>query len=389
MNILFISSYYLFNETRFGGSKRLYELAKGLKKYADVSVICLDGCKEYGGSAMLRTHPDFEHFLYLPWTDSRGLFGKIVSPAIIIEDMLTKNSGILRSFLGNRNYTSAFLAFPLSLSFIGTVVRPGQFPIVYLEDDLLIEKVRADRQRDHLYRFIRTKQLMAFYRKKLAFCDTFTAISSQEKHIINRYFPNIRVELLGYGIDLDRYPFLAEIPDTFTLGFIGNFRHIPNVDALTWFLAQVYPMIKSEIPGIRTVVAGSAIPDRILQKNRSDSSIAWREDVADLKDFYGSISVFVNPIVSGRGMRTKLIEAAAFGRPIVSTRLGAEGLEDLSMDIAETARDFAGYCRRLKDDKSRYLFAAKKNRTFIEQNCSNEKICKQLLDILLAKTGPR
>jgi glycosyltransferase involved in cell wall biosynthesis len=393
MNILFISSYYLSDETRFGGSKRLYLLAKGLKKYADVSVICLDGCREYGGrDALSGTHPDFEHFLYLPWTDSRGLFGKIAVPGIIIEDLLKKNRTAIRSFLGTRTYHAALIAFPLGLSFIGTVIPTGQFPIVYLEDDLFLEKVRTDRQKglfDRIYRAVRMNQLLSFYRRKLAFCDTFIAISSQEKEIINRYFPAVKVLLLGYGVDLDRYPFRTTMPGAFTLGFIGNFRHMPNVDALDWFLTQVYPFMKKEIPGIRMSIAGPEVPDRLLSGNRPDDSISWLGDVADLGIFYGAISVFVNPIVSGRGMRTKLIEVAAFGRPIVSTALGAEGMESLSIDIAETARDFAGCCRRLQEDRSRYMSAAANNRNVVERNYTIEKVCKGLVDILSVKTGQR
>jgi glycosyltransferase involved in cell wall biosynthesis len=395
MNILFISSYFLFSQTRFGGSKRLYLLAKELTKHADVSVICLDGCRELSPTAeMPRTHPDFGHFLHLPWTDSRGVFGKVTTPGIIIEDMLKRNAEVVAAFLGTRTYDAALLAFPLSLSFIGTAVIPGKFPLVYLEDDLLVEKVRTERLKGllgRIYRFVRVNQLVSFYRRKLAFCDAFAAISSQEKGIIGRYFPKAQVELLGYGIDCARYPFLAALTGAFTLGFIGNFRHLPNVDALSWFLKEVYPLIRRDLPGARMVIAGPSTQEADLpfRRYRTDASIAWLGDVADLREFYSAVSVFVNPIISGRGMRTKVIEAAAFGRPIVSTALGAEGLENLSIDIATTADDFAVCCRRLKDDDSRYAAVAGRNRAIVEQTHSIEKVCSRLLAILSPKTGPR
>jgi glycosyltransferase involved in cell wall biosynthesis len=393
MNILFISSYYLFSETRFGGSKRLYLLAKELEKHAKVSVICLDGCKELdSGVSSFKSHPDFKHFLYLPWTDSRGFFKKFFFPGIIIEDMLKANHGLLSSFIGNKTYDAAFLAYSLGLSFIGTVVPPGQFPVVYSEDDLFLEKVRSEKQKGifgPIYRAVRMKQLTAFYRRKLASCDTVTAISSQEKEIFNRYFPSAHVELLGYGIDLERYPFLATAPDIFTLGFIGNFLHRPNTDGLAWFLETVYPEIKNATPGIRMVIAGHSIPDDLREKHGKDNSIAWKGDVADLKDFYREISVLVNPIISGRGMRTKLIEAGAYGRPIVSTTLGAEGAEDLVIDIADTANDFTGRCRHLMDDKSHYASAAKKNRSIVEQKYSASVVGKRLYSILSSTPGHR
>jgi glycosyltransferase involved in cell wall biosynthesis len=395
MNILFVSSYYLFRESRFGGSKRLYMLAKELGKQADVSVICLDGSKELGDGAAQAAaqsvdHPDFSRFLYLPWTDSRTVLKKFLSSGIIIEDMLKENSKTIGSFLGDRKYDAAFLAFPLGLSFIGTVIKPGSFPIVYSEDDLFLEKVRTERSKGlsgRLYRFVRMKQLRSFYRKKLAFCDTLVAISGQEKEILNRYFPSLRVELLGYGIDLDAHPFLASGPDDFTLGFIGNFLHTPNIDALRWCLRSVFPEVKRVVPGVRMVIAGHALPDAVRQEYGIDPSISWQGEVADLGDFYRAISVFINPIVSGRGMRTKLIEAAAFGRPIVSTRLGAEGMEGLFVDSADSSEELARLCGRLKRDTAYGMAIAKKNRTIIERDYSISAVGKRLFGILSLKTG--
>jgi glycosyltransferase involved in cell wall biosynthesis len=390
MNILFISSYFLFSQTRFGGSKRLYLLARELTRHADVSVICLDGCKELSANAEVpQSHPDFGHFLCLPWTDSRGVLGKIITPGIIIENMLKRNAEGIAAFLGRRAYDAALLAFPLSLSFIGRAVVPGKFPLVYLEDDLFIERVRTQRPNGlfgSIYRAVRVNQLVSFYRRKLAFCSAFAAVSSQERSVIGRYFPEAHVELLGYGIDPAQYPFLAARTGAFTLGFIGNFRHAPNVDGLAWFLKTVYPLVKSDMPGIRMIIAG---PDPQFGEYRDDPTITWLGDVTDLRDFYNAVSVFVNPIVSGRGMRTKVIEAAAFGRPIVSTALGAEGLEDLSIDIATTAEDFARCCRRLQKDNSRYSAVAGRNRAIVEQAHSIEKVCNRLLDILSPKPGSR
>jgi len=59
-------------------------------------------------------------------------------------------------------------------------------------------------------------------------------------------------------------------------------------------------------------------------------------DVEDLTQFYGSIGIFINPLRQGRGLRTKVVEAAAFGRRFLSTAFGAEGLEELQLRLCET-----------------------------------------------------
>jgi glycosyltransferase involved in cell wall biosynthesis len=397
MNILFISSYYLFDKTRFGGSKRLYLLAKELKNHADVSVICLDACKETGDEGNLKgprvvSHPDFDRFLYIPWTDTRSLIGRILSSGIIIEKLLESNSGILGSFLGTRKYDAAFLAYPLGLSFIGTVIKPGSFPVVYSEDDLFLEKIASEKRKGFLgpvYRHLRLKQLLAFYRRKIALCDSMVAISAQEKAVLQRYFPATPVELIGYGIDCAQYPFITSVPEHFTIGFIGNFLHTPNIDALRMCLTDVFPSVKRAIPGARLAVAGHAIPGDLRQEFGRDNAIDWLGEVADLAEFYGAISVFVNPIVSARGMRTKLVEAAAFGRPVVSTGLGAEGMDGLLLCLAENGDGFAAHCRRFFSDRAYYTSTVRKNRDVIERNYSIASIGKRLFDILSSKTGAR
>jgi glycosyltransferase involved in cell wall biosynthesis len=391
MNILFISSYYLFRETRFGGSKRLYLFAKELEKYGKMSLLCLDGCKEMVSAGPTpETHPEFDHFLYLPLSDTRNFITKTTRSGIIIEDLVKKYSEKIRSFLGGRKYDVVFLAFTYSLSFIGTVIRPGSIPMVYCEDDLFLEKVRdekLDSPVGFVYRYIRKKQLVSFYRKKLAAVNMFIAISNEEKNIIKRYFPALPVALIGYGINPDEYLFIKNVASPFTLGFIGNYDHIPNMDAMIWFLRDIYPQVKNAIPDLRLIVAGKNIPERLRHDYGADSSISWLENVCDLRTFYSGISVFVNPILSGRGLRTKLIEAAAFGKPIISTRLGAEGIEDLQIDIAETAGDFITCCRRLMSEDGPYLTIAMNNRNMVIRRYSISTVGSRLIAVLSSVAG--
>ncbi len=384
MKTLFISSYYLFADTRFGGSKRLYYFAKALEKCGEVYVICHDGCGELAGSTDAMPRTDFSHFLFLPIGETRNLFGKFLRPGYDTRRFLNANAGVIREFLGAADVDAAFLAYPLALSFIGTVVPAGTRPIVYLEDDLLIESIAAHKGNNvlDLYRAVRLKQMRWYYAEKLSHVDAFVSISSQEEALVKRYFPGVNSHIIKYGIPLDDYCFFASRPKDFTVGFIGNFLHVPNADALGWFLQKVYPVLVHAAPGIRVLIAGKNIPERLRGEFAGDTSLAWVENTPQLGDFYRSISVFVNPIVSGRGLRTKLVEAAAFGRPIVSTSLGAEGYEDLTIDIADGHTHFAERCLALKNDVSHYEHCAESNRKTVEQMYSLEAVGRQLLSLL-------
>jgi glycosyltransferase involved in cell wall biosynthesis len=383
MKILFISSFYLFKETRFGGSKRLYYFAKELQKYGDVYVICQDGCKELANGAPSQ-NADFDRFLFLPLEETRSFFMKFFRSGIINEDFLRENSGLVKDFLGTAKFDAAILAFNLALSFIGTVVPPATHPVVYLEDDLSFEKIRTQRAGNifDIYRSVRLKQLISYYKKKLSQIDTFITISPQEQEIVKRLFPGTHSQVIKYGIPLEEYPFFSSPPSVFTAGFLGNYQHTPNAESLKWFLGSVLPVLKQAIPDLNVLIGGRNIPTSMRNAFPGDSSLVWAENVSPLSDFYKRISVFINPIVSGRGLRTKLIEAAAFGRPIISTGLGAEGLGDLSIDIANSAGEFAECCARLKSNHSYYMNAVQKNRKIVEQRYSLTAIGRQLVDIL-------
>jgi|WetSurMetagenome_2_1015567.scaffolds.fasta_scaffold00027_4 glycosyltransferase involved in cell wall biosynthesis len=379
-NILVVSSYYLSKDTRFGGTKRLYYLVKELERYGTVYVICHDGCEEYRDGIV----PGFDRFLFLPVEDDRNLFEKIVRPGWNIERFLGKNAGRIREFLDGAEFDAALLAFPLALAFVTTLLPKTVTSAVYLEDDLLSETIRAQKRRAIFdpYRAVRLAQMRSYYTNRLARLSAFVAISAQEAQVVRGLFPGVTVATVGYGVPIPNYPFLSVKPHPFTVGFIGNFRHVPNADAAKWFLESVYRECKKRIPNLKALLAGKDIPQSLRDLTARDGSVAWEEDMASVRDFYEKTSVLINPIVSGRGLRTKIVEAAAFGRPIVSTALGAEGLASLKIDIADTPAEFADCCARLASDEFRYADIAAANRRTAEREFSVETVGGRLAGIL-------
>ncbi len=157
----------------------------------------------------------------------------------------------------------------------------------------------------------------------------------------------------GYraGIDTSLYDFQPQNREPFTLLFLGSFRHLPNQEALTWFLREIFPKVRTEEPRARLIVIGSDPPPRhSLPEAEAIDLIGFVEDVREPLKRY---SVFVCPILSGSGVRVKLLEAFAAGIPVVSTRLGAEGLADQDGELcalADDASSFAAHIVRLIRD---------------------------------------
>ncbi len=139
------------------------------------------------------------------------------------------------------------------------------------------------------------------------------------------------------GIDTSLYEFRATSREPFTLLFLGSFRHLPNQEALNWFLQNVYPKVQAKEPRVRLMIIGSDPPPR--HSLPADPSIELVGFVKDVRQPLLQYSVFLCPILSGSGVRVKLLEAFAAGIPVVSTRLGAEGLASQDGEICALADD--------------------------------------------------
>ncbi|MCP4656193.1 MAG: glycosyltransferase [bacterium] len=117
----------------------------------------------------------------------------------------------------------------------------------------------------------------------------------------------------------------ARAPEEPVVLFVGNYGHRPNLHALGWFVERVWPGVAPQVPGVRLEVVGPGL-DAENRRRLEGPGIRLLGRVDDLVGRYRSATVFINPILSGGGMRGKVLEAFACARPVVSTRLGMEGI---------------------------------------------------------------
>ncbi len=183
------------------------------------------------------------------------------------------------------------------------------------------------------------------------------------------------------GIDTSQYEFRVEGRERFTLLFLGSFRHLPNQEALNWFLRGVFPKLRSAEPRIRLVVVGSdpppphAVPD--------DEAIELVGFVEEAREPLARYAVFLCPILSGSGVRVKLLEAFAAGIPVVSTRLGAEGLAATDGEICALADEpdaFAQAILELLANPEKAGEMARRARAEVVANRDMRKMTERLVE---------
>lgn len=142
------------------------------------------------------------------------------------------------------------------------------------------------------------------------------------------------------------------VVDQPVLLFVGTFAWQPNVDAVQLFLERCWRRITSEAPSARFLVVGRS-PERIPSFGTSVDGVEFLGFVEDIDAIYRRARVVVCPVVTGGGTRVKLVEAAAFGKPIVSTTIGAEGLDfqhGVQALVADDMDEFASLCVQLLSD---------------------------------------
>ena len=184
--------------------------------------------------------------------------------------------------------------------------------------------------------------------KLLPKLDRIQVCSRDNAEYLRSFLPQLRNRLddeYRAGIDTSGYEFKTSGRDPYTLLFLGSFRHLPNVEALQWFLRDVFPRIRKEEPRARLVIVGSDPPPRhSLRESDAIEMIGFVEDVREPLMRY---SLFVCPILAGSGVRVKLLEAFAAGIPVVSTRMGAEGLADQDGEICALADEPSAFAERV------------------------------------------
>lgn len=219
--------------------------------------------------------------------------------------------------------------------------------------------------------------------KMLPRMDRVQVCTRDNAEYLESFLPQLKGKLDdGYraGIDTAQYDFRATAREPFTLLFLGSFRHLPNVEALQWFLKEVFPKIRAAEPRAKLVIVGSDPPPRhSLRDAEAIQMIGFVEDVREPLSRY---SVFVCPILAGSGIRVKLLEAFAAGIPVVSTRVGAEGLADKDGEVCALADDpseFAAHAVRLLQNPAEAESLAHRARADVESKRDMRVITAKLV----------
>ena len=191
-----------------------------------------------------------------------------------------------------------------------------------------------------------------------------------EKDLINKVDPNINVKAISAYIfdDVDTNT-KFNFDDKKGIMFVGGFNHRPNVDAVLWFIKEVYPKLNN----IPFYIVGSNAPKEITNL-KSINGVIFKGYVSDeeLKELYANVRVVVVPLRYGAGIKGKVVEAMANGIPFVTTSTGAEGINGIEeiVPVKDDANEFAKSLVELYNNSNKLSDVSLMERIYIKNNFS-------------------
>ena len=211
--------------------------------------------------------------------------------------------------------------------------------------------------------------------------DIATVISSRELELIYQYMPQANIRLLPFSRHVRGTK--KGFQDRQDIVFVGGYQHTPNVDAVQFFVSEIMPLLRRQLPGVCFYAVGSNPPVQI-QKLASDDVIIMGF-VEDLNPLLDKMRVSVAPLRYGAGIKGKIGSAMAVGLPVVATSLAVEGMsltDGENVLVADGAEAFASAVVKLYKDKPLWSRLSKAGPDFAEKAWGAARAWEILANIL-------
>ena len=226
--------------------------------------------------------------------------------------------------------------------------------------------------------------------RSCAHFDAVVCMTGEDARLLARFISPSRLRTIPIGVDSGFFqagPAAGGASLEKKLLFVGNYRHTPNQESVHYMADRVLPKVLRQVPEAEFCVVGGNT--EMLDRERLDRhpAVCLRGYVEDLRPLYRECAVFAAPILSGNGMRVKLLEALSMGMAVVTTPLGAQGFQvrhGRELLIADSPEAFAAAVVELLQDSRRRSELGSRARQLIRKRYDWSVIGRDFLDVVEA-----
>ena len=227
---------------------------------------------------------------------------------------------------------------------------------------------------NHLARTLKNYELTA-----ISQVDGIAAITRKDAAFFRKYSATTIIDI-PYGVYPEEFTPNYEIDDKPSFYHIGSMNWIPNEEGIRWFIDNCLDEVTAKVPEFVFHLAGRNMPEWL--KALKNPHVDVIGEVPNAKEFVANHDVAIVPLLSGSGIRIKIIESMAMGKAVITTRVGAEGIlyeEDTNLIIAENKAQMAEAIRRINENPDRAVEIGKAARKLVEEVYDNRKLTERLL----------
>lgn len=386
MNILLVSSFLPFPLTS-GGHVRLYNLLKKLKEQHTITLVC--EIRSHQTEKDVQAVEEICHkVITVPRKKQWSLKNVITSglsnePFLLTGHKLPLMTEIITKELSEKKYD----LIHVETFYVMQNLPTTPLPIVLVEHN--IEYTIYQRYLEKAPSFSRPllridvdkiKNKEEYYWQK---ASVTVAVSEQEEKVLQKVTD--KTAIVANGVDLEKFSMKKELYSPAKkkkrLLFIGDYTYIQNQDAVMWVLKEVFPLITDELgKSIELWIVGRNMPS-VLKEQQNEQILLEENSSLPTEEIFQRADILLAPIRVGGGTSYKILESMASGTPVVTTKLGNEGINakpNESIMVAETSEEIAETVINLLQDELLYRSIAKEGRKIIEKKFSWDTIADDL-----------
>jgi len=205
--------------------------------------------------------------------------------------------------------------------------------------------------------------------------DIVWVVSENEKKMIKRLNNRIKIVPTIHELEKD----INSYNEREGIVFLGGYRHQPNVDAVEYFMSNIFPLVLRERPNMKFIIAGSNPPKSFDEYKSGNVKVVGY--IKDHRKLLSKSRVGIAPLRYGAGVKGKILESFATGLPVVTTPIGAEGIgyQNMGTLVTDDPKAFAEAVIELYDDENMWNEMSKQSMDIVKSKFTPEKVSKNIL----------
>lgn len=335
MRILFLTPYlpYPLNN---GGLIRVHHLLVNLGEKHDVTAICMepDNDAQAKGISVIEGHGVTVKTVPVANNQKKELkrlyqLLSLVSSKPYQYKQYHSNAmqNAISEHLGSNNYDLLMVEF----SQMGYYDLDTNIPSFVDQHNVEYEIMHRtfETEKSPLRRLLAYSEWKKYYKHEIENCEKFIGClttSQRDAEILQQRSPNMECHVIPNGVDSEFFKSSHTEIDPNMVLFTGTISYYPNTEGIVWFYKNVWPLIVEKKPNATFCIAGKSPPPEVQAIAESDPAVTATGMVDDMRDYYNKAAVVVVPLRVGGGTRLKILEGMSMSKAIVSTSIGAEGI---------------------------------------------------------------